>query len=57
MDILKINPRVAVGGIGAHLGHLLIWGIRDGIGLSLPDTVEGSIIALAAFVAGWAVKD
>ena len=57
MDILKINPRVAVGGIGAHLGHLLIWGIRAGIGLSLPDTVEGSIIALAAFVAGWAVKD
>lgn len=57
MNTLKINPRVAAGGIGAHLGNLLIWGIRDGIGLSLPDTVEGSIIALSAFLAGWALKD
>jgi hypothetical protein len=57
LNTLKINPRVAAGGIGAHLGNLLIWGIRDGIGLSLPDTVEGSIIALSAFLAGWALKD
>ena len=57
MDKLKIQPRVAATGIGAQLGILIVWGLRDGIGLSPGDTEVGAIIGLCAFFAAWALKD
>ncbi len=57
-DNLKIGARVtAAGGLGIHIGNLLIWWMDKGLALPMNDTVNGAILGICAIAAGWALKD
>lgn len=57
MDALKIKAKVAGGGIGGHLGILLVWLLNQKLGAGLGETEIGAVIALCSFLASYLVRE
>ncbi len=54
---LKISPRLGAAGIGGHLGILLVWFLKSGLGLEPGPEEIASIVVITGFLAGWAIKE
>ena len=57
-DNLKLGARVtAAGGLGIHVGNLMVWWLNAGLSIDTPDKIEASILGICAIAVGWALKD